>query len=529
MPLSIGQSPDGCLGQGSSSLKRRHQRMETAAKVQSSDGPARFLPPLVITLTLFIFAAALLLVGQNLRHTIRTQIAARDGEILNAVTLTQQLATTPADEAEGPGREEPGDQIALLLKTSQLEAVVGALKGVIGARLYDRQGNLVTTFPAQITEADLPDADLDRLRALRPVSHFQANARLGDVLLRSPTRLNKAERTVPLLEVTIPLVRRAGDRDQLSGAAQFILDGRNIAAEFATLDRHLFLEASVIFLCGSLIIFVGLAWAFRRLQRSNRLLAERTTSLIRANHELALAAKTSAVGAVASHLIHGLKNPLFGLQNFMSGRGGESAADTAADWQAAGELTRRMQDLIAEIVRVLREENGAAGYEISLAELAELVTGKFTPSAKAAGVALAVHLAAEGTLTNRNANLVLLILENLIQNAVQATPPGKSVQVNLRPGPAGVLCEVRDEGPGVPARALGDLFTPCASSKAGGTGIGLAISKQLANHLGAALDLTSNSVQGCLFTLAIPAALLADAAALVHDAATAWGLDNPGK
>src|SRR5256885_10117139 len=43
------------------------------------------------------------------------------------------------------------------------------------------------------------------------------------------------------------------------------------------------------------------------------------------------------------------------------------------------------------------------------------------------------------------------------------------------------------------------LFAPCRSSKEGGSGIGLAISKQLANHLGAQLELKSNSPAGCVF------------------------------
>jgi len=47
---------------------------------------------------------------------------------------------------------------------------------------------------------------------------------------------------------------------------------------------------------GSLIIVTALSWAFRRLQRASRLLMDRTHRLLRANEELALSAKTSAVG-----------------------------------------------------------------------------------------------------------------------------------------------------------------------------------------------------------------------------------------
>src|SRR5204863_6930707 len=122
----------------------------------------------------------------------------------------------------------------------------------------------------------------------------------------------------------------------------------------AELDRHLFIQAAIAFVTGGGILVVALAFAFRRIHQANRLLSERTQSLLKANQELALAAKTSAVGAVTSHLIHGLKNPLSGLQSFMSGRSLGSVTDGDPDWQAAVSTTRRMQTLINETVRVLR-------------------------------------------------------------------------------------------------------------------------------------------------------------------------------
>jgi signal transduction histidine kinase len=111
---------------------------------------------------------------------------------------------------------------------------------------------------------------------------------------------------------------------------------------------------------------------------------------------------------------------------------------------------------------------------------------------------------AEGMLTNREANLVLLILENLIQNAFQATPEGKSVRLNMVEENGTVQCDVLDEGTGLPAEVKARLFSPCRSTKPGGSGIGLAISKQLATQIGAALELKSASSGGCVFRLSLP-------------------------
>jgi len=69
--------------------------------------------------------------------------------------------------------------------------------------------------------------------------------------------------------------------------------------------------------------------------------------------------------------------------------------------------------------------------------------------------------------------------------------------------------EVRDEGTGVPAHLLAKLFTPLRSPKSGGHGIGLAIGRQLANHLGAVLELKTSSPTGSVFELRLPRSRLA--------------------
>src|SRR5205809_5264686 len=116
---------------------------------------------------------------------------------------------------------------------------------------------------------------------------------------------------------------------------------------------------------------ITITWAFRRLRQAHQLLAERTGSLLRANQELALAAKTSAVGAITSHLIHGLKNPLSGLQNLVANLASADADSPDADWQQAIVATRRMQSLINQAANVLREEEGSVQLQITLPELAE--------------------------------------------------------------------------------------------------------------------------------------------------------------
>jgi signal transduction histidine kinase len=467
-----------------------------------SDLPARWLGSrrlafAVMGLMVALLAAIIFSGAARQRHSIRAQIAGRDAVVLHAVAQAQQLTDEANDELGGE-IENVTDQFSVALQISRF-------KGVIAARLFDPNGRFLMAFPANVTTAALVERDVAALRQLTPVSRFEPDVPLSTVFHPPPSAAASPRNGEPLLEVVIPFHRK--DQTNLLGAVQFVMNGQGIAAEFAALDHSLFRQAAVAFAGGTLLVVLTLGWAFRRLQAVNRQLVERTASLLRANEELALAAKTSAVGAVTSHLIHGLSSPLTGLQNFVAQRSGKGPGTGDTDWQHAVTLTQQMQTMIGEIVRVLREHQGVQHYELTLSELAQIVAARVEPIAQQAGVQFTLKQTGEGALANREANLVLLILDNLVKNALEATSAGRIVELAIQATATRVKFEVRDEGPGVPAAVREHLFQPCRSTKPGGSGIGLAICKQLAGHLGAELELTGTAPQGSLFTLTMPLAV----------------------
>jgi signal transduction histidine kinase len=450
----------------------------------------RWAPFLVIGLALAVLGGTLAWSALDLRARIRWQIVQRDGEILDAVTLMQHLNDQGSGETIA-SLADPGEQFQLALKVSRL-------RSVLGVRLYSADGKFVNAFPAYITETALPAANLAQLRNLQPVSYFSANARMEEQdLLADPNSPAAA-----LLFVEVPL--RTDEHQHLAGVIQFLMDGSSIVRQYADLDRNLALKFSSAFVVAAGLLIAGLGLALRRVQRANEKLAERTANLLQANRELALAARTSAVGAVASHLIHGLKNPLSGLRSFVHAHNAENGSGSDTDWQTALSTTQRMEELINRVVRVLQEQQSGAEYEVSIAELAGMLAQKAKGLADSTGVRLETKVLFDGLLSNRQADLILLILENLVQNGIEATPPGKSVEVRVAGDARAIVFEVRDQGPGLAPGMEGRLFMPCTSGKMGGGGIGLAISKQLAQSLGATLELAGNGSAGCVFRLMVP-------------------------
>ncbi|MEI7730796.1 MAG: HAMP domain-containing sensor histidine kinase [Verrucomicrobiota bacterium] len=461
---------------------------DTASKVSLFER-FRWLPLAMVAITLVVFGAAIVSVTRQLRHQIRQQMIARDGEVFQAVLWLQysnHLQSAPELQLD-----EPSVQFNLLLEISRM-------RGVLAARLFDARGSFVASVPPTVQPGALGRETMSVLTDLRCHSRFFEAANLAKLFLPG-TALAAA---VPLLEVNVPFYAPA--QSQLLGSAQFYLDGQALATEFATLDQHLWQQGWLVFLVGGGLIVVGLSWTFRRLQQANMELRSRSESLARANQELILAAKTSATGAMSAHLIHGLKSPIIGLRNLFEGLASQPPGENQAGWQMAQKTIREMQQMINDFGKMLNNEPSLSQPFSPLADVLALAIRKNQPLAQQTGVRLLHSPPLDLLLENRAANLSLLILENLLRNALQATAHGGTVTLSTRMEAGQVVCQVQDEGTGFPDALRPHLFMPCQSTKPGGLGIGLAISKQLANHLGARLELAASSPRGCVFEFRLP-------------------------
>lgn len=459
------------------------------------------MPSFVIVTTVAVFATFASLLTWRLREDLRAQILRREAEALRSMVGLQQGRAEEELARFGLG-SEPGDWFPLLLETSRL-------RGVVALRLFDAEGQLRDALPVPVS-ANLAADDRERAAAGESVARFRPRVN-AESLRFGPVEADAAA-GVPLVEVLVPL--ETPGRRTFGGVAQYWIDGAPIQREFATLDRNLAWRSGLVALAGIAVVCGALLWAFRRLQAANRELEARTEDLARANREFGLAAKTSAVGAITAHLIHGLKNPLAGLEGYMSTQPGDVAGEAGAEWRAAMETTQRIRSLVNEVVSILREEeSGGATYRVTAAELLAAAEQKIAPVARKRGLAFACRQEDEAELPGRRAHLVLLVLDNLLRNACEATPAGRRVTLTSTRVGSDAVFFVEDEGPGLAAPVKDQLFQPVTSTKPGGGGIGLVLSHQLARHAGGMLTLEKSDAHGCRFRLAVPVAVAAAIAA----------------
>ena len=445
-----------------------------------------------IGLALLVLAVTIFAGWLFVRGLVRQQIAQRDAEALHATTLMEQL-----DARNGQELLEDDEQIGF-----DAAILASRLKGVMGIRFYDTAGKFKDAFPATIQPQPLDADALDAALHLEPFSRFRPDTPMSDIFIYLPRFSTGHIARVPTLEVTVPLHRR--DEQKLAGAAQFIIEGESIAQEYARLDRR-FGGLAVLAFGAAGMLLIALLWpALRRVEHLNRQLAQRNERLLRANEELALAARASALGAVSAHLMHGLKNPLASLSQYVRNHGQAASEPAGDEWQDALSAARRMQSLVEQTLEVLGDVRGAPAYELTIEELLNAVRRRVEPLAQKQKVTLEIKAEAADKLSSHTANLVSLILVNLLENALQATPEGKNVRLHLNHESERLIFRVQDEGGGFPEHLRRNLFLPCKSTREGGSGIGLAISKQLAEYLGASLELAATNADGCTFVLGLP-------------------------
>jgi two-component system sensor histidine kinase BaeS len=203
---------------------------------------------------------------------------------------------------------------------------------------------------------------------------------------------------------------------------------------------------------------------------------------------------------------HELKTPLTAIRGYAEGLSeGAFAPEDAARTilVESRRLERLVRDLL-DLARMNRSEFAVGREPVDLAEVAREAVGRHEAAAREFGVELATE--PEETWVDADADRLLQIASNLIENALRETPRGGSVVV--RTGRRRL--SVSDTGPGlVPddlSRAFDRffLYDKYGRERPVGSGLGLAIVKQLALAMGGSVTVESTPGAGATFVLTLP-------------------------
>lgn len=179
---------------------------------------------------------------------------------------------------------------------------------------------------------------------------------------------------------------------------------------------------------------------------------------------------------------------------------------------------RHLLDLVKDVTELVRVEGGhltIRNSEVKVAELAADLEGMVGPQARARSITFRIA-DCEGCVVLADRDRLLQILLNLLSNAVKFTPEGGRVLLDCPkrefPSPDESLAylRVRDTGSGIALDRQSAVFEPFvqlakeATTRAQGAGLGLTISRDLAQAMHGELRLRSVPGKGCSFTVALP-------------------------
>jgi NtrC-family two-component system sensor histidine kinase KinB len=181
---------------------------------------------------------------------------------------------------------------------------------------------------------------------------------------------------------------------------------------------------------------------------------------------------------------------------------------------AARDDAERLRTILVNLLEIARYETGGQQLHFEPVPSRDLVEMSLAPLRSAFedhGIRVSVAIAPAAPKVLADPARAPLALGNLLQNALQHTPAGGTVAVQVEPEGNGVAFSVADSGPGIPQEYLGrvfDRFFQVPGSQ-GGAGLGLAIAKEIVQAHGGRIGVESHgggNGGGATFRFTLPAA-----------------------
>jgi C4-dicarboxylate-specific signal transduction histidine kinase len=240
---------------------------------------------------------------------------------------------------------------------------------------------------------------------------------------------------------------------------------------------------------------------------------EQESATRRREAAVANATRLASLGELASILGHELNQPLAALTTYVQAAarvvevGETSRRETVQALRRCVDLAERASEILKRVRRLVRrlpplEES------FDLRDSAAEVVALLEAEARDRLVEVRVRRPRAPVPVRCDRVQVEQALFNLCRNAIEAvgeqSSPRRVVEVSVSSRGPAALVAVDDSGPGVPAAVAKELFEPFVSTKPDGSGLGLSISKSIAEAQGGSLSLARTGPRGAGFVLRLP-------------------------
>jgi two-component system sensor kinase FixL len=239
---------------------------------------------------------------------------------------------------------------------------------------------------------------------------------------------------------------------------------------------------------------------------------EAAARLDAAQGELARLSRLNELGEMASTLAHELNQPLSAVANYVQGSAkiaaklpGEEATMLTGALQEAAKQTLRAGSIISHLREFVTR--GATERQVhDIKSLIEEAGALALIGSRERGIRTEFDFRAEHEQVLVDRIQIQQVLTNLMRNAIEAMKDAERRDLTVRTltGTGQVVVEVADTGPGISEEVASRLFQPFVTTKSGGMGVGLSISRRIIRSHGGDLTVRRNQSGGATFSFTLP-------------------------
>lgn len=251
--------------------------------------------------------------------------------------------------------------------------------------------------------------------------------------------------------------------------------------------------------CRQASLAIANARAYERIQAQLRELQLTRDRLIEAE-------RMASVGRMASHLAHEIRNPLTAIGGFAASIARQHRKDpkTHRNAMIIYEEAQRLERTLANVLDYTRPLRPSK-VPTSINDIVRQTTEQFKSYLQANNISLRMSLAEDLPQIAADGEMIKQVVINLVKNAVEAMEGKGSGALSIATGAGDGEVElvVADTGGGMEQDVLDNIFSPFFSTKIGGIGLGLSVSRQIVRQHDGRIELDSELGVGTSFTVTL--------------------------
>jgi PAS domain S-box-containing protein len=237
------------------------------------------------------------------------------------------------------------------------------------------------------------------------------------------------------------------------------------------------------------------------------------TRELRINQErLLLTERLSAIGEMAAHVAHEIRNPLVAIGGFARSLLQKDPAHDRATRDALEIIVdevRRLESIVRDVLDFSRPTGPKIG-RVDARRLSEEACDLLHGEMERAGIAVSLDEAPDTPPAAADRDQLFQAVVNVLRNSVHAMPRGGRIAVRVRPFQRGVELSIADTGIGMSQDVLAHALEPFYTTKNDGSGLGLTIASRIVRDHNGEIRIESKEGEGTTIALRLPASEVHD-------------------